>query len=223
MRASQPTIITAINNVKSILQRAGLLYDYNDCIAERVAQGKVRVTWSTATTRPDLTDIPDSNIKEYLIYLSGRHFNFQLFDGSLIQISYDIKSGSIVQSRLVWFPCPVSFEPEELEYASLEELIRTAPNENIHCRAPLRFDYAPHQAADNHSSTHVHLGMENFRLPVQRPMEPRRFIRFIVRTAYPDVWSSPEFIRDDVENWSAQDRLDEDDKIYGSLNWNIPI
>jgi hypothetical protein len=111
---------------------------------------------------------------------------------------------------------------EELEYAPLEELVRTAPTEKICCRAPLRIDFSPDQISDNHSCTHLHLGMEEFRLPVHRAIEPTRFVRLIIRTIYPNIWDLFPIFRE-VENWAAQDFLNKDDKLVGFVSWHMPI
>jgi hypothetical protein len=223
MKASAKIILNSIDRVKQNLTLANFLYDRNESVIERVAKGRRRITWATSGTRPELSDAASSNIGEYLTFVRGRHYQFMLRDGSLIQISYDLSANDdVFQSRLVWYPCPVSFDPEELEFASIDELVETAPLDVLGCRAPLRFDYAPNQIADNHSCTHLHLGMEDLRLPVQRPFEPSRFIRLIMRTAYPQLWRETTFFRD-VEDWGAQDRLDQDDRAYGALSWQVIV
>lgn len=223
MKASLSDVMSSISLAKNKLQTAGLLYDWNESTAERISNRQSRITWASSSVRPDVSSFAISSIKEYLAYLDGRHFQFQLNDGSLIQLSYDVdtRKGEVKQSRLVWYPCPIEFSLEELEYDSIRDLVLTAPTESIICRAPIRLDFSPHQIAQNHSSTHIHLGMENFRLPVHRAMEPSRFLRFIIRTIYPQTWEEfPEFKK--VENWDAEDKLDADDRICGYLGWNLP-
>jgi hypothetical protein len=223
MKATVANILDSLNEIKSRLLAADLLEDWNESVAEQVERGITRVTWATSGTRPELSGIINSNVKEYLLFLQGRHYQFRLTDGSLIQMSYDIRHQSEVkQSRLVWYPCPVEFSREEIQDFDLEELILSSPTEMLCLQAPIRIDYAPHQKRDNHSTTHLHLGREEFRLPVQRPLEPSRFLRLIIRTAYPHVWSSEDNFRT-VEDWRGADGLDDDDKIYGSLSWNLPL
>jgi len=208
--------------IKGSLSQAGILYDWNETVCEKAPIGR-RITWATTSTRPDLLDASNSNIDEYLTFLEGRHYHYLLSDGSMIQMSYDLSTrNEVKQSRLVWYPCPVVFSPEELEYSSIDELVRTSPLEQIACRSPLRFDYAPHQAKDNHSTTHLHLGMEDFRLPVQRPLEPTRFARLIIRAAYPRIWNTLDCFRNS-EDWSSADGLDEDDQICGSISWRCSV
>jgi hypothetical protein len=223
MKASEAAIQASINAVKKNLDDAGLLYDWNNCTVVRISNRRKRITWATSLVRPDLTSYAISNIGEYLQFLDGRHYQFLLNDGSLIQLSYDFdRGGDITQSRLVWYPCPVQFAPEELEYETIRELILSAPTETIACNAPIRLDFSPDQITHNHSSTHIHLGMEEFRLPVHRAMEPSRFIRFIIKTIYPKVWDAYPVFKNS-EDWSAQDRLSNDDRLYGYLGWHLPI
>ncbi len=224
MKASITDLRNSIDRVRINLHDAGLLYDWNDCSVVRLSNRRNRITWATSSVRPEVSSFPISNVGEYLAYLEGRHYQFQLNDGSLIQLSYDIdfKKDEIKQSRLVWYPCPVQFSLEELEYAPIKELVLSTPTECIVCRAPIRLDFSPDQAAHNHSSTHIHLGMEEFRLPVHRAMEPSRFIRFIIRTIYPTIWDNFKVFRT-AENWAAQDNLNEDDRICGFLGWHLPV
>lgn len=220
MRSTAKTVLNSIEKIRHDLAAAGLLYDHNDSVMERTAKGRRRITWATSGTRPELSSAVESNIGEYLAFLRGRHYQFRLTDGALIQISYDLTPrDDVYQSRLVWYPCPVSFAPEELEIAPLDEIVETAPTDLIGCRAPLRFDYSPDQIAENHSCTHLHLGMENLRFPVQRPLEPNRFMRLIIRTAYPEFWGATTLFRE-VEDWGAQDRLDAEDRTHGAVTWN---
>lgn len=224
MRATEHQILSSIDRIKGRLEEAKLLYIWNNSIVEKTGvKGRKRITWAVAGTRPDILAESNSNINEYLTFLEGKHFQFQLIDGSLIQLSYEIDSKSNVKSsRLVWYPCPIEFMPEELEYGTLEELVRTSPTEKIGCRAPIRVDFSPELAKPNHPHTHLHLGMEDFRLPVHRAIEPTRFVRLIVRTIYPKIWASVDIFRE-AENWASQDFLDEDDKAVGFLSWHIPI
>lgn len=223
MKTSEAGIRASFNSIKKNLNDAGLLYDWNQSTVVRLSNKRNRITWATSGVRPEISPFAISNVGEYLKFLDGRHYQFQLNDGSLIQLSYDFdKVGHIKSSRLVWYPCPVQFTLEELEYDSIRELVITTPTENINCLAPIRLDFSPDQIAHNHSSTHIHLGMEHFRLPVHRAMEPSRFIRFIIRTIYPKIWeTNPVFKK--CEDWFAQDALNDDDRHYGFLGWNPPI
>lgn len=220
MRAKSKAILASIEAVRENIAEAGMLLDWNDSVVEFVERGKRRVTWATTNSRPGASEFPISSVEEYLTYIVGRHYQLLLKDGSLIQMSYDFDHrNTVISNRLVWYPCPVHFIPEELELASIEEMVQSAPTNNIYCRAPIRIDYSPSLAHDNHSATHAHLGAEDFRLPVQRALEPRRFIRLVVRTAYPEVWAKHKSFRTS-EDWGAMDSLDADDKLFGALMWN---
>ena len=220
MRATVVEIQQALRNVEASLRDLGLLRDRNEAVVSRIDSTTRRLTWATNTTGPELSTYADSTIGEYLSFLKGRHFNYMLSDGALVQLSYDVqRQNYVVGTRAVWFPCPVSFTPDDLEMATIEELVLTTPQTDVGCRAPLRMDFAPNDATSDHPSTHMHSGFENFRLPVQRPLEPSRFIRLILRTAYPDVW------RGKAENlpcddWATQDSLTHEDRSVGYLGWN---
>lgn len=217
MKATADSIRRSIGLVEAELNRLGLLADRNEVVVERLEKSKKRVTWATVGTRVELSRFKDSTVEEYLLFYTGRHFNFRLVDGALIQISYDLTRYNDVEGcRLVWFPCPIDFDGEDLEFSDIEELILTTPRKNIGCRSPIRIDYAPTMVADGHPSAHLHLGFEDFRLPVQRPIEPRRFIRFLIRNRYNSLWrnNADGF---SCEDWGAADKLTPEDKSVGSL------
>lgn len=189
----------------------------------RLSKHENRVTWSTSNVRPPLTEFRDSTIGEYLCALKGRHFNFQLIDGALIQFSYDVhRRDQITGARAVWFPCPAMFSLNDLENATIEELVLTTPSRHLACRAPLRIDHSPTLATEDHPVTHMHAGMEDFRLPIQRALEPSRFLRLILRTAYPGYWRARAELFA-CENWGGMDGLTNEDRSVGYLGWNVPI
>lgn len=222
MWASADEIREAIVEVGRTLADLALIRDQNSIATIRTSSGVLRITWKSAAVI-NFSEFPDSSIQEYLQLLTGRHFNYLLNDGSLIQLSYDVKGkDKIIGSRAVWYPCPVVFVPEELEYSTLEDLVLTTPQVNLCCRGPLRFDYAPEQAKQDHPQTHMHAGLENFRLPLQRALEPSRFLRFVMRTAYPTLWRN-NVDKFACEDWRAEDSLTDDDRRVGYLGWNPPI
>lgn len=220
MRANTHDIIAALGHVKTCLQGLGLLLDFNVSVVEKLDAQTNRVTWAVSGLRPDLSSHADATIEEYVGFLRGRHYQAQLIDGALIQLSYDVgRAKKIIGARLVWYPCPADFALEELDTASIEEIVLTTPTEKLGCRAPIRIDFAPDLKKENHSSTHLHLGYEKTRIPVQRSMEPLRFLGFILRTAYPSYWTT---ISNSFEagDWSAIDERTDDDKTNASIGWN---
>jgi hypothetical protein len=221
MRATVGDIQTSMRNIETQLRDLGILRDSNELTVLRLSANRtVRLTWSTHTLGLELSKFTDSTIEEYLTFLSGRHYNFMLMDGSLIQLSYDVfRSNQVIGSRAVWFPCPVTFTAEDLEIVTIEELVLTTPQINLSCRAPLRIDFSPRQVTPDHPSTHLHSGVEKFRLPMQRAIEPSRFVRLILRTAYPELWrgKGESMVCDD---WGARDSLTDEDRQTGYLGWN---
>ncbi len=224
MHATVAEIQASLRNIEEKLRDLNLLYDFNESTISQLAPHVVRLTWATHTAGPELSKYVDSSVEEYLAFLQGRHFNFMLVDGSLIQLTYDVlRRNNVVGVRNMWFPCPVSFSPEDLEMVTIEELITTTPPAMMACRSPLRIDFSPDQVTPDHPATHMHLGVEKSRMPIQRAMEPGRFVRLILRTAYPNVWrgNAEHMI---CENWGSQDSLTAEDRRVGFLGWDpLPI
>ncbi|HWI84458.1 hypothetical protein, partial [Ramlibacter sp.] len=75
MKATPRDIDHALRQARQIIQTLGLLLDANENATERVEERVVRVTWATASVRPDLSSFVDSNIEEYLTFVRGRHYS----------------------------------------------------------------------------------------------------------------------------------------------------
>jgi hypothetical protein len=220
MKATVSGVMRSLRAIEQSLRDLDFLYDGNECVAQSIGKGVTRVTWATTGVRPDLMSYANSSIDEYLEFLKGRHFNFMLMDGAFIQLSYDVKGADeICGCRVVWYPCPIDFDLEDLEHEPLDTLILTTPTGRLSCRAPLRVDFAPDAATADHPATHMHAGVENFRLPLQRAVEPGRFIRLIFRTVYPALWRGKAELFQ-CEDWKASDNLTTEDKSVGFLGWN---
>ena len=56
--------------------------------------------------------------------------------------------------------------------------------ERLRVRAPLRFEYDPANAGEDHPASHLHLGRTDCRIPVSCPLSLDTFLRFIFKRFY---------------------------------------
>jgi hypothetical protein len=125
---------------------------------------------------------------------SGRAFHIKMIDGALIQMCYRFEGNAVLSHRLCMFPAP-SLEPYDLaeELYEEDELYADIVGRNI-VHVPLRFDFDsdPERHTDViHPKSHLTLGQYvNCRIPVEAPLSPSRFIKFILRNFYHNAFMS---------------------------------
>ncbi len=183
-------MLADIKNCFSLLANKGFANITNMTLAKK-ERNKTIITWSTGfNSLYSLKEKPFASIDEYRYYLRNNMLNAILFDGSLVQVSYVFENDELVWHRLCFYPCPFELDPDllrELPYDDVVDIYATELDE-FRLRSPIRFDYEPKNAKDGHSSTHVHLNVEDCRCPVVAPIGIWDFISFITFNFYNSVW-----------------------------------
>lgn len=115
-------------------------------------------------------------------------YHLQMIDGALLQLLYSFDRNKLVSHRLAYFPSPLleSYD-EAAEFYNYEPLFADIFS-TITIRAPIRFDYSSsdEEYVDvDHPRSHLTIGQnKGCRIPVNSPLTPLRFIRFILRSFY---------------------------------------
>ncbi|MCK4642311.1 DUF2290 domain-containing protein [bacterium] len=114
-----------------------------------------------------------------------KDFNIQMHDGALIQMMFVVNKRKIVEHRLLFLPPPPNKDIDQFEF---EEYDESNQNENIlespEMRFPIRFDYSINPQSD-HPPCHATFGnIQDCRIPVEKPITPKRFIDFILKNFY---------------------------------------
>ena len=128
-----------------------------------------------------------------------RDFSFMLIDGSLIQMQYRFQRNNINSHILSFLPNP-TFEkyqdnPEEFEklYYGIELFTDILDKKTI--IFPIRFDYSQTHNEIIHPKIHATFGnYKDCRIPIAKPISPKRFISFILRNFY-----NYKFIETEIE------------------------
>ncbi len=165
---------------------------------------RTRVTWSSARPATGLfSSLGFATVDEYCAFIDGQEYSAILYDGALVQISYDFVARDLVGHRLCYYPCPFDMDEELLltdPVADTVMLYRDASSVQPYLRSPCRFDYDESNATSGHPSVHMHLIKPYCRWPVTRPLSIGDFIRFVFRNFYPNLWAVHPFLRE----WSQQ-------------------
>jgi hypothetical protein len=135
----------------------------------------------------------DVQFSEYMGALRIGDFSILMGDGGVIQVSIDFSGGQIVGHRLVYLPCPIHIGADEIRLDTgeiypladfIDDLSEDEFRDRLRVRAPIRFEYDPENAGDEHPSSHLHLGRADCRIAVSCPLHLDTFLRFVFKRFY---------------------------------------
>lgn len=162
--------------------------------------GNRRITWArNGGDGNPLFRNRSATVLEYWEWLRSGNYSAVLFDGSMLQISYDFRFANLTGHRLLYFPCPFDAEDQLRGDMSvvqvIEALVRDEANE-IKLRSPIRFDYDRQSSGPGHPASHMTFQWSHVRLPVMSPLSLGHFVEFVFRNFYPEMWEIHSFLRD---------------------------
>lgn len=196
MTASQTR--NELENLLVQLVWAEVALTMNPVVLRNVADGQ-RVTWSSPKPVPVIMEAEFGTIEEYLSWVDAQMYSAVLYDGSLLQLSYDFDGPELIRHRLLYYPCPFDVDPllfNDAEVLDVLEFYRSQGVQEVRLRSPLRFDYDPKNQGDFHPASHLTFLSESCRWAVASPLSLGHFTRFVFRHFYPAQWSNLSFVRD---------------------------
>lgn len=181
-----------------------------------------RITWSSNPIVPgDLFRGDIMTVADYQEWVSMGGYSAVLFDGALLQLSFDFRGSELVGHRLAYLPCPFQVDFEMMSAFSLSELMDLyceEPSARVAMKSPVRFDFDPRNQAGNHPASHLTMQRSTVRMPVVAPLSPGHFIHFVFANFYPTLWSVHDFLRDWPRYEFGRTILrEEEDELY--INW----
>lgn len=195
-------VCTIIASTCEDLRGLGLVTFYNSPCERQV--GVIhRVSWPTAGTTP-ASDLAFGSLQHYLALIREGAFTCLLFDYSVIQASYDCDERSIVAHSLLYWPAPVVLNEPVQDLGDLCEAIticmespaKATPMCELVLRSPMRFDFDPDHASEEHPEVHLHTQFDNTRIHVDRPMSFTTFVKMVFKTFYRETWNAkPDLAR----------------------------
>ncbi len=168
-------------------------------VVEQHFDHRTRVTWPWQTSTVGLlSSSAFATVTEYRNFVDAQMYSAILFDGAIVQISYDFSGNNLIGHRLCYYPCPFDMDPGLIRIEPLGDLIdmyKENRETTTNLRSPCRFDYDEENAESDHPTVHMHIIRANCRWPVSGPLSVGHFIRFIFRHFYPDIWNVHPFLR----------------------------
>lgn len=160
--------------------------------------GIVRVSWPDRGTGLPWRDPVESPLT-YRRWVESGAYSALLFDGALLQLTFDYRRDELVRHRLAYWPCPYSIDRLALSDDNLQDLLQLYEDEPaIRGRmvSALRFDFDRDAATVDHPAGHVTLLNSAVRIPTAGAVSIGLFIRFVFRHFYPVEWRAQRFLRE---------------------------
>jgi hypothetical protein len=178
-------VLVEIQIAISRLIQAGLSVEQNWPVLRRLSGSNQEIAIEGAPALSvSMKDVPYRSI--YTQLRGARAFHVQMIDGTLVQMLYRFAGDTLVGHRLATFPSP-DLEPydSDPDVYDNDDVYGDITAKNI-VHVPLRFDYDSESHKDvDHPKSHLTIGQyENCRIPVNSPVPPGRFLRFLLRNFY---------------------------------------
>jgi len=210
---------TEIQNFLDLLVELGLAVEIQPVTKHTVQGNVMRLTWPSGAL-PVGSDSP--TVDDYKELLTARAYSAMLSDGALLQISLDIRGSELVGHRLALIPPPFDFDDDDLDEFGFVDLVDYYSNDisRLRLRCPIRFDFSPKSATDDHPASHATLLWSHTRIPVVGPLSLGHFVRFIFRNFYPDIGvDHPRLIKWPIQGIRPSS-VAREDEVY--LFWRRP-
>lgn len=163
---------------------------------QSVTRGPNIITWHVPQPVPRFLESRQYNLSGYLAWVEMGQYSALLFDGSLLQITYEYAAGQLLRHRLAYVPCPFAIDPELLQRDPLSDVLDIYASGNpgdMNLNSIIRFDFDPDRSARNHPAAHMSLNSAECRIACSGPLRLGHFVDFVFRHFYPVLWSSHPF------------------------------
>jgi hypothetical protein len=212
-----------MHNTLDILSDNGLTHYHNAPIHDK-RDGKDWVTWPNHQSGRYNCESHFAKINQYKKIVETEAFTCLLFDGSLVRAAYGFNNETLMIHNLLWWPSPFRITSEDLVGGGILDFFDLYADsgewhERLEMRTPFRFDYDTEKAAEDHPLSHLHMQTSDCRLYIDRPLSFNRFITFIFKNFYPDVYKKHYFWGDLVDIKLVDDSAPPQMKEEAALSW----
>lgn len=163
------------------------------------------------------------SINQYLAWLTAGAWSAILFDGSLLQLTYELSGGEISGHRLAYVPCPYDLDLALVRGGDpLADVIELYRSGDAVLRSPIRFDFDARSARPGHPAAHLTLNAVGCRIACVAPMHVLRFVDFVFRNFYASLWKAhQDFFMDAATRQIGSTVITEVDRQGPHLAWPV--
>ena len=184
MRLTTRSLFDSIQNVLDYFLEAELAVFINS-----VSMTANRVSFHLRDPAVPFLTSREHTVDQYLSWVESGAYSAILYDGSLLQLTYDIDGRQLVGHRLAYVPCPFDVDSRLLtEGEPIADVVELHRGNEVLLRTPIRFDYDPASAHANHPASHLTINGSDCRIACAAPLHVLRFLDFIFRQFYFDQW-----------------------------------
>jgi hypothetical protein len=165
-----------------------------------------------------------ARLEDYITLLVNHEYSYVMHDGGVIQVAYTFERDQIHRHRLMYFPCPFPVTSRDIASYNgglldlISDQFMPEIEENLLLKSPIRFDYAPGDAADYHPASHLTINDRSCRIPARAPLRFDTFMKFILENFYLDAWRN-EAVFAALAFSNEEDCLSAHDRSRAHLYW----
>lgn len=193
MKPTSRAVREEIDNFLAYLLRSEIALSTN-----MVSEDGTRVSWHSFHKEAGfLVNREHPSIADYRHWVEHGAYSAILFDGSLLQITFDVDGQEIIGHRLAYIPAPFSMDVQFLQSEPLVDVIdfyAAGPARDVILHSALRFDYDPLAAAPGHPAAHFTVNSTDCRIACAAPLRLGHFADFVFRNFYPALWAANPYL-----------------------------
>lgn len=192
--------------------------------ANEVSITGTRVSFhSHHTNKGFLSSYQHPTIDQYLAWIAAGAYSAVLFDGALLQITYDVMNKRISGHRLAYIPCPYDIDINLFATGeAVADIVDLYRNEDAALRSPIRFDFDPQATKPAHPAVHLTFNGSDCRIACVAPVHVLRFTDFIFRHFYASLWAAHRpFFAASAWRHVGPASLDADSRCTPHLMWDV--
>jgi hypothetical protein len=178
-----------------------------------------RVTWARGGGSLPQVGSRHPGLDQYVAWVKSGAYLLALFDGSLVQVTYDVELGAVSGHRLAYMPSPFDLDSDLLAGGyPLGDVVSLYQASDARLRSMIRFDYDPQRAALGHPAVHATFNESSCRIACVAPLHILRFFDFVFRHFYPRLWRAHKRLFE-AASWQHLEGLPMDDRDRGTLHF----
>jgi hypothetical protein len=189
-----------IENTVKLLSLLEIVKFYNtsECIQD-INKSIARISWKNHVNGRTVSSNAFNSTAQYMSILSSGAYQVLLQDCSIVRFSFTFQQEKLLSQNLLWWPCPVKYDPEmENEYGlpeSIQALLSDSDTTHLIMRTPIRIDFDSTNDSPAHPRAHLHMQHYDSRINCFEPICFNRFMQFVLKMYYP-------YIKLDYKHWN---------------------